>query len=78
MISYLLIAILFFFLSPGVLLTLPSNGKFQWCSEKTSMISAFVHAILFAIILYIIDRNQEGFGDMLGANRKKSFSPADV
>lgn len=62
MISYLWIAILFFVLSPGVLLTLPSSGKFQWCSEKTSTTSAFVHAILFGILLYLMERNEEGFG----------------
>lgn len=78
MISYLLLAVLFFILSPGVILTLPPTGKFQLYSEKTSITSAFIHAILFGIILYIIDINQERFAVMLGGTRKKPFTPADV
>ncbi len=81
MISYLWIAILFFVLSPGVLLTLPSSGKFQWFSEKTSITSAFVHAILFGILLYLMERNQEGFSTPPPPPKRpkpKPFNPADV
>ena len=65
-------AILFFLLSPGVLLRLPSNG-----SKNTV---AIVHAIVFAVILYFT----AGFVWRLSASmfapahvvRKEGFDPA--
>lgn len=60
MINYLCIAILFFLLSPGVLLTLPPVGKKIWMSGMTSTIAAFVHAMVFAGIIYLCD-SQEFF-----------------
>jgi hypothetical protein len=64
MMKYLVLAILFFVLSPGVLLTLPPVGKKIWMSGQTSITSAIVHAIVFAGILYLIQQNtnvMEGF-----------------
>ena len=62
--KYLVLAILFFVLSPGVLLTLPPVGKKIWMSGQTSITSAIVHAIVFVGILYLIQQNTmwiEGF-----------------
>ncbi len=64
MMKYLVLAILFFVLSPGVLLTLPPVGKKIWMSGQTSITSAIVHAIVFVGILYLIQSNtnvMEGF-----------------
>ena len=64
MMKYLVLAILFFVLSPGVLLTLPPVGKKIWMSGQTSITSALVHAFVFVGILYLIQKNTkwvEGF-----------------
>ncbi len=61
MMKYLVLAILFFVLSPGVLLTLPPVGKKIWMSGQTSITSALVHAIVFVGIFYLIQQNIEGF-----------------
>ena len=63
MMKYIILAILFFLLSPGVLLTLPPVGKKIWMSGETSVMSAFVHAIVFAGILYCLHQQGmiEGF-----------------
>ncbi len=64
MMRYLVLAILFFVLSPGVLLTLPPVGKKIWMSGQTSITSVLVHAIVFVGILYLIQQNtnvMEGF-----------------
>ncbi len=59
------LAILFFLLSPGVLLTLPPVGKKIWMSGQTSVMAAFVHALVFALVVYLCDRYgvMEGFRD---------------
>jgi hypothetical protein len=43
-------AILFFVLSPGVLLTLPPGGKGVFMSGQTSVLAALVHAVVFAVV----------------------------
>ena len=43
-------ALLFFILSPGVLLTLPPAGRGIFMSGQTSVLAALVHAIVFAIV----------------------------
>jgi hypothetical protein len=45
------IVLLFFILSPGVLLTLPPAGRGIFMSGQTSILAAFVHALVFAFIL---------------------------
>ena len=45
------IVLLFFVLSPGVLLTLPSAGRGIFMSGQTSLLAAFIHALLFAYVL---------------------------
>ncbi len=64
MMKYLVLAILFFVLSPGVLLTLPPVGKKIWMSGQTSITSVLVHAVVFVGILYLIQSKtniMEGF-----------------
>ena len=43
-------AILFFVLSPGVLLTLPPGSRGIFMSGQTSVLAALVHAVVFAIV----------------------------
>ena len=52
--KYVVLAVLFFLLSPGVLLTLPPVGKKIWMSGQTSCTAAFVHAIVFVGVLWLI------------------------
>lgn len=52
---YLIIpAILFFILSPGVLLTLPPCSKGIFMSGQTSILAAAVHAVVFVIVCQLI------------------------
>jgi hypothetical protein len=44
------LAILFFILSPGVLLTLPPTSKGFWMSRDTSIWAALFHGIVLAIV----------------------------
>ena len=69
MMKYLVLAILFFVLSPGVLLTLPPVGKKIWMSGQTSITSALVHAFVFVGIFYLIQQNIETFGPRQRGNR---------
>lgn len=64
MMKYITLAILFFVLSPGVLLTLPPVGKKWWMSGQTSIMAAAVHAVVFAVVLYLLRSYGmiEGFG----------------
>jgi hypothetical protein len=43
-------AVLFFVLSPGVLLTLPPGGRGIFMSGQTSVLAALVHAVVFALV----------------------------
>ncbi len=56
MMKFIVLAVLFFLLSPGVLLTLPPVGKKIWMSGQTSMTSVVVHAIVFVIVCYLIQK----------------------
>ncbi len=56
MMKFVVLAVLFFLLSPGVLLTLPPVGKKIWMSGQTSMTSVVVHAVVFAIVCYLIQK----------------------
>ena len=59
----LCLAILFFIISPGVLLTLPPVGKKIFMSGQTSVMAAAVHAIVFVFIVSLCERSgvMEGF-----------------
>jgi hypothetical protein len=45
------LVLLFFVLSPGVLLTLPPGGKGVLMSGQTSLLAALVHAFVFAFVV---------------------------
>lgn len=47
----LLAAILFFVLSPGILITIPPGSFF---SGRTSVVAAAVHAIVFFVVGYLL------------------------
>ena len=67
--KYVILALLFFVLSPGVLLTLPPIGKKWWRTGQTSIQSAAVHAVVFAIVLYGLNYFGvfEGFESEMGS-----------
>jgi len=47
-------AILFFVLSPGVLLTLPAGSRGVFMSRQTSVLAAAVHAVVFAVASHFL------------------------
>jgi hypothetical protein len=51
---HLLIAVLFFVLSPGVLLTLPPGSKGIFTSGQTSLVAAAVHALVFMVAVHLL------------------------
>lgn len=55
--------ILFVLLSPGLLLTLPAVGRRVFMSGKTSVAAVLVHALVFALVVYLLKRGgyDEGF-----------------
>lgn len=49
------LALFFFLLSPGVLLTLPAGSKGVWMSGQTSVAAAAVHAVVFVLaLIYVV------------------------
>lgn len=59
--------LLFVLLSPGLLLTLPAEGKKVWMSGRTSVMAVLVHALIFAAVLMYLKKmekeEKEGFAD---------------
>lgn len=54
--------ILFALLQPGLLLTLPAVGRRVFMSGKTSVAAVLVHAVVFAVVVYLVKRYViEGF-----------------
>ena len=51
---YLLAAVMFFLLSPGVVLTLPPGSKGVWMSGQTSLLAALVHSIVFVVVSHYV------------------------
>jgi Protein of unknown function (DUF3339) len=51
---HLLIAVLFFVLSPGVLLTLPPGSRGIFASGQTSLAAAAVHALVFMVAVHLL------------------------
>jgi hypothetical protein len=51
---HLCVAILFFVLSPGVLLTLPPGSKGVFASGQTSLVAAAVHALVFMVAVHLL------------------------
>jgi hypothetical protein len=62
---HLLVAVLFFVLSPGVLLTLPPGSRGVFASGQTSLAAAAVHALVFMVAVHflwvLVIRPAEGF-----------------
>ena len=50
---HLLCGLLFFLLSPGVLLTIPPGSKGLFVSGQTSILAAAVHALVFVLVCYL-------------------------
>jgi len=49
------LALFFFLLSPGVLLTLPPGNRGVWMSRQTSVAAAAVHALVFVLaLIYVV------------------------
>ena len=67
--SLLVAGLLFFVLSPGVLLTIPPGSKGLFLSCQTSVTAALVHAVVFVVVTYLLSTAVEGFtsGKKLGA-----------
>jgi hypothetical protein len=61
--SLLVAGLLFFVLSPGVLLTIPPGSKGLFLSCQTSVTAALVHAVVFVAVTYLLSTAVEGFAD---------------
>ena len=51
---HLVAGVLFFLLSPGVLLTIPAGSKGLFASGQTSVLAAAVHAAVFVAAIYLL------------------------
>jgi hypothetical protein len=60
----LLAGLLFFVLSPGVLLTIPAGPRGLFFSGQTSVTAALVHAVVFMGASYLLMSAYEGFQNM--------------
>ena len=52
--SLLIAAVLFFVLSPGVVLTLPPGGRGVFFSTQTSVVAVATHAVVFFAVGYFL------------------------
>jgi hypothetical protein len=59
--SLLVAGLLFFVLSPGVLLTIPPGSRGLFFSGQTSVLAALVHAVVFVAVAYLLSTAVEGF-----------------
>ena len=66
--SLLVAGILFFVLSPGVLLTIPPGSRGLFLSCQTSVAAALVHAVVFVAVAYLLSYVAEGFTNMNTTN----------
>jgi hypothetical protein len=64
------LAALFFLLSPGVLLTLPAGSKGVWMSGQTSIAAAIVHALVFVLVLHYLKRYMRSMEGFAGTGEK--------
>ena len=60
---HLVAGLLFFLLSPGVLLTIPARSRGFLASGQTSLLAAAVHATLFVAVIYLLSNVVEGFAE---------------
>ena len=69
--NWLMIALLFILLSPGLLITIPAGKKGMWMSRQTSVAAILTHALIF-IAIYQLYLNScsvwEGFEDASGTD----------
>ena len=56
MYHFIVCGLLFFLLSPGVLLTIPPCSKGLFMSGQTSILAAAVHAVVFVIVAQLVMR----------------------
>ena len=70
MMSLLVAGLLFFILSPGVLLTIPPCSKGLFMSNQTSIAAAAVHAVVFVAVSYLLASVAEGFANGGGGAKK--------
>ena len=66
--SLLVAGLLFFVLSPGVLLTIPPSSKGLFLSCQTSVTAALVHAVVFVAVTYLLSTAVEGFTPNITTN----------
>ena len=66
--SLLVAGLLFFVLSPGVLLTIPSGSRGLFFSGQTSVLAALVHAVVFVAVAYLLSSAAEGFTSNMNTN----------
>jgi len=69
--SILMYMALFVLLQPGLLLTLPAVGRSVFMSGKTSVQAVLVHALVFALVVYLLRRSgyAEGFKCEIAAHQ---------
>ena len=60
----LICGLIFFLLSPGVLLTIPPGSRGLFMSGQTSLIAAAVHAVVFVIVHHIVNAYLKKYYDM--------------
>lgn len=60
----LICGLIFFLLSPGVLLTIPPGSKGLFMSGQTSLIAAAVHAVVFVIAHHTVNAYLKKYYDM--------------
>jgi hypothetical protein len=70
---HLVAGVLFFLLSPGVLLTIPAGSKGLFASGQTSVLAAAVHAVVFVAAIYLLSVSVEGFYEI-----SHSFNPGSL
>jgi hypothetical protein len=73
--SLLVAGLLFFILSPGVLLTIPPCSKGLFASGQTSIAAAAVHAVVFVAVSYLLMSIGEKFVNTPGGPPGRSFTP---
>ncbi len=69
MYNYIILGILFIILSPGIFLTIPPIGKKWWMTGQTSIKSALLHAVIFGLILFLLN-----YYDIIEGFQKKDSS----
>ena len=74
MLSLLVAGLLFFVLSPGVLLTIPPGKGGLLLSGQTSVVAALVHAVVFVMVAYLLTTVVEGFAP--ASSPSKSTGPS--